>query len=569
MKEILKRFSDSFVFSGNLFALAKLVYSKSFNSFIDNYYFFLYTSRMKTKEKRKRNFFLSNLKFLKFLTCLIFCLGSVLLFAQYPSLENLIQIETKTKHFIVIDISGSMAPYFENVISALGIIPSAIPDTEMVSIYEFAEYPRLVVSKQAGKIGKEDFPKSAPGRYTDIWRILESILSDIKESPEDIFVIFFLTDGKDDPPPWSDRNQNRWDRIISESKQILSKKTVVVYGIGLAQITDILLLNSVFGSENVEILIRSPSTLRSAIERIIQGARRRKLRAVIMKEMDDGKIEIKERSKKEKKDRIEINYTLTSYYQHLPVQISIKEFKCKYGEGETKQKTPFDIQPKKNKEITFFLKKPTFPHWAIGRKIVKIQDKGELEVDCSFIHENEIRELGLEPKVTLVGLTQDISYNIKYGIPISFLSILFLSFILLIIFGKKWLSLPPPTLFGTILINNKPHHLIDQKKQKVYIKENGAEVMVDDKNGTEVICSLIVKREEGLEKIYLQPGENYPFFLPAGEINDDPYKLEWKGSTIMFLEMRPRLAPERKWLNFLIILILLFFLNLLIFKIGP
>ena len=489
----------------------------------------------------------------------LFFITSSLLFSQTESLESLFGLgRPPAKHFIIVDVSGSMRTHFQRVISACSVIPQALEQEDTVSIFIFATWPKKICSKRAREIRSQDFPQTcaggSEGQYTDIWEVLEEVILEMNKSNQDIFTIFFLTDGRDEPPPGADRSNERWQRIINSADSIISRKSLIAYGIGLGAFTDVNLVTQIFGTENTRILIQSPYRLKRSIDSIVRDVKRRLLKAAVNKEINEGKIEIVQKKIKEKKDKILLNYLFTSRYQHLPVRVTV--------EGEESI-----ILPKKSKIFTLYNKKPPLSKWRIGRRIYRLPER-KLCINASFQHKREIENLGLAPDVKFE--SPKINYTIKYGIPVSFFLTFFISIVLLVIFGKKWLSLPTPLLFGRITFKSKDYYLSDYKSQKLHIniRENGEEIIISTTEGEETIFSLIAEREGNFEKIYLKPGKKF-FFLTGGEIKDDPYNLNLGTSKVILSEMAPRLSLERKWLNFLIVTILLFIINLVTFKIGP
>lgn len=205
--------------------------------------------------------------------------------------------EQHAHYVIAVDTSLSMTERFEEVGPALRVLTSLMEPGDRVSVVAFDKHPRLLWS---GKIGNDRkrlltaLPKKAnrQGTRTDIGAAVGKIIARTDIAPESLQVVFFLTDGHDEPPGSSDFSgpdrEAAWAALRRRAARS-SGKLIKVYGIGLdTGATDVDLLKRVFADVG-RVTVQSRH-LSAYFQGLKSELRRQRLRALVKKELATGSV---------------------------------------------------------------------------------------------------------------------------------------------------------------------------------------------------------------------------------------------------------------------------------------
>jgi len=119
--------------------------------------------------------------------------------------------------------------------------------------------------------------------------------------------------------------------------------------------------------------------------------------------------------------------------------------------------------------------------------------------------EEEIRGLGLEPRVRLRGFETVVAYSYPAGIPFSFLALLPLSLLTFVLLAARWARVPPPEVFGTLSGGGiPPMDLGREHKRRVRIGGAGQDVDIE-LPGVVGAFEIEVRRRGSYDILFLRP----------------------------------------------------------------
>jgi len=510
---------------------------------------------------------------------MLFCtlMVSLLVVAERNPLYDLFEIhgKPKTKFFLIIDVSLSMKDYFNAVIDACKMIARTFAtDTfyacDTVFIYEFADMPKLLCIKPFNAIRGDDFPDKPFGYKTDIGKALELLLQDMKSGDQLINVVFFLTDGREDPPEYSEfypvgseEWRVAWKQLKDGYNTVLERSELLCYGVGLTKYADIQILQRIFSGDRVELLHSEPLALREKVERITSRIKERWLKSAVSKELHDGYIQFCHVGSKIAKDTVYELYRIDSKYKVLPVHLYISEFAFSTWEGNILKPETLYIGPNRISKtfMVYYLKyKP--PIWSrLGRKVYTYRDSGKFLVTAAFEHGSYIRELGITPYVECRQSRQVMEYQIVIGIPWMFVIIVIGFIVTFMPLTRKWLILPKPKLFGRVTWSGGTIRLDELNADKLYFYfDSSNKLRCDRIRQPNTVFMLKVQRSDGFDMITVES----PVY--RGEITSGIFDITIDGQTITFYDMQKKRSPQRQWSKWTTFFVIFIIIGIFTFK---
>ena len=151
---------------------------------------------------------------------------------EVEPLYRLFKVKNASVHYLlVIDTSLSMAPSFNQVKDALASLTESLEVGDSVSIIGFDNRPKLIYQGKVKEPIKEFSDKlpSGPnpkGRKTDIGAAVNLAVKQIEANPADLQLMFFLTDGRNEPPESSPYKQDAgagWRQLKKRAAKLKNK----------------------------------------------------------------------------------------------------------------------------------------------------------------------------------------------------------------------------------------------------------------------------------------------------------------------------------------------------------
>ena len=361
---------------------------------------------------------------------------------EVDELYRLFDVDNVDTHYIIaIDTSLSMKESFKNVTDGLSSLTESFKKGDTISIVTFDKDAKVIYQGSI-KGSRDEFVKDLPkapskdGNNTDIGKALESVIGQIKKSDDELQLVFFLTDGLDEPPdssPYKKRGESSWAELKSKAK-IIEGKDIKVHGIGLNSNTDIDLIKSVFSEATP--LTLSPGELESYFSSLKDEIREAKLKSELARELREGKIKLapvkgSDWGEVGPAGRLEIDYKITSKYKYLPALITLdapkllnlsstnkddgRDFKVRMKSG-----SEVTILPGKSKVVTVQL---TVPKIARSRKIGSVKDvyAGKLgfAINAALQPEGGLESLEIDSKAKVSGQRSKITFYRMEGLPVT------------------------------------------------------------------------------------------------------------------------------------------------------
>jgi len=410
---------------------------------------------------------------------------------EVDELYRLFDVGNVSTHYVVaIDTSLSMKDSFSSVRDGLSALTDSFKKGDKISIITFDKDPK-VIYQGAIEGSKNDFIKELPkspnkeGRSTDIGKALESVTRQIEKSDEELQLVFFLTDGLDEPPdssPFKKNSDSSWEGLRNKAKEI-EGNDIKVHGIGLNSNTDIDLIKKIFpGTTQITL---SPNELKNYFSSLKGEIREAKLMSELDKELRGGKIKITPEKdggwgEIESEGRLEREYKIKSDYEHLSSLINLKAPRLmSLSSNRKKDVEDFRVRlvddnevilsPGESKIVTISV---TAPEFTKSRKVGSVKETfdGELvlDIEATLLPESGLKSLETDPKVGVTGRRREISFYRMDGFPFTMAAIYVLAAVIFsgvivrtVIYPvgkriKKSVTLPPLT--GRLAFSNAPEN---------------------------------------------------------------------------------------------------------------
>lgn len=329
-----------------------------------------------------------------------------------------------------------MAPSFVQVKDALALLMESFEVGDSVSIIEFNNRPKLIyegkvkqpIKKLSVKLPSSPNPK---GQKTDIGAATNLAVKQITANPADLQLMFFLTDGKNEPPDSSLYKQDAdttW-RQLKKRVAKLKKKTLKVHGIGLNSNTDIDLLRQVFPDSSQITL--APAELKKYFIGLKENIKEERLKVKLKRELKEGNIIIASAKNKDwgsvkSSGRLTKRYRLTSNYKHLPVTITLNNPRLvsltgKRGGEDFKMKIKgprrFILKPGKKRTVEVELTASELPRdYHIGERQDIYNGQLDLGLKGKLKYGNGLAALGMDKTANSEKRLREFTFSHRRGL---------------------------------------------------------------------------------------------------------------------------------------------------------
>lgn len=418
-------------------------------------------------------------------------LGSAKTESEISKLYRIFKIKNVSANYIiVIDTSLSMAPVFDEVKDALGGLTQSLKAGDTISIISFDNRPKLIYQGRIGRSKWAVFSKlpdspNPDGQRTDIGAAIEAVLRQTERSKSDLQFVFFLTDGRDEPPDASKFEREAeasWVKL-KEQAAASKKKVLRVHGIGLNANTDINLLRQVFpDSDQITI---SPPELKSYFIELKDRIREERLKVQLNRELRSGRVTIEPVGGEEwgeirSKGEIIRRYRVTSTYRHLPVIVDLKPPRLKSVidketggsrrddfKVELVGPSRFELKPRTSRLMKVRLKAPELPRvLKIGRSPIYYDGEIQLNLSANLRPSAGLTALGFNSEASLANGRQRFTFYHLVGQAFSTIAVLGLAALLIAAVLTRIVFMPagrlisrlisPPPLTGRLAFSQAP-----------------------------------------------------------------------------------------------------------------
>ena len=340
---------------------------------------------------------------------------------------------------ILLDASGSMAGKFTPCRRAVVDFVRQLTTHEIMHLRLFGDVPEAPLEGRGDQVASqvdhflrtEPFPAKRKG--TDIGMAIHKGL-EFLERPEASAVqaFFLLTDGQHQPFPHIRTpytrdfdNDSDWQDLYQRGHALAQSRTVFVYGYGLGERTDIALLRRVFPERNVELIPGDAAGVAQVLEQVRQRLQREQLRRAIEQELRTGGIEaqLAMTSIMGKEPHFQVPISVRNTYKHLPMRLEQVRLQVEEGEGmeSTVEGFPSGSTLEPGQTMEGSVRGSIFipsRRWRLGKKEERYQTRLVFFPNATFVHEEVLKELGFDPKVSVQTASLSVDVRRRVGIPL-------------------------------------------------------------------------------------------------------------------------------------------------------
>lgn len=484
--------------------------------------------------------------------------------AYAQTLADKFQIaKPQTHHIVLLDTSGSMKPFFAEVLFAVQVLLNALPQEDTLTVYRFDTY---TVTQCEGTISTLELNQCLPtevntsrGSKTEIGEAFRKVLDSVESSNAQIITIFFLTDGKEEPRADSDFAKNHdeaWTQLGQYAKKIVDGREIRGYGLGLKEYTDVGLLSRILPQDRVEVVsMKNTSELRARLLGLVERVQRNWLRIAVQEELAKYRVELQSISEsKTSGQTVSQDFSIRSLYPHLdiePASISASAG----GPSVTVTPSSSVVVPKQGSSepvlLSFLIPEPPM-RFKFGRSLVEREMPVSWTVKTNFVDADEIRQLGLDPSPQIKADAVTIQYAYHTGYPASFFISLGLSPLIAIACAFFWLRLPLPIVYGKLKIGEMSAQDLEAfRKKELRIGCVGSDITVPNVNG---FFTLRVKRSGNWDTLHFRPCSEKIYF--EGRLESSHTEIELKQKLVevriesidlLLTNVQQRSIPRRAW----------------------
>ncbi len=468
----------------------------------------------------------------------------------------------RAHHIVLLDTSGSMRPFFTQVLDAVRTLLQAFPVQDTLTVFQFDDFPRRLAG---GKIESLDLaqalPAEANGQKTDIGNAFVKALDEIEQSGAEVVTLFFLTDGVEDLPdnsPFKTNHDAAWSTLTVRGMKACDGRELAAFGLGLKTRTDVGLLTKVFPSDHVEVVtLNNPAELRDKLQAMAEKVRHRWLKKAVGEELSRHSAKVVELSPMTREGgRFVARYAIESTYPHLP--LSLVDVNVAENTGLPvwfEPAPPYEVGPASPRvefSVIADIPQPGDYLWWKPRKQLEQETAYSVTLSSGFEDAEELARLGFTPEISFDTLAGGAADRITVGSPKASFAALGIGPVLLLFAAVLWLRLPRPIVYGKVMVPGAGVIEAAQiNKPVLKIGPNGSHVPVPDGEGA---LELSVARQGGFDTISLKPVEGVichnDEVLGLGsrkKIDSNTFDVFIGPVNVTLIGMSSRRAPRRGW----------------------
>lgn len=336
---------------------------------------------------------------------------------------------------ILLDASGSMGAMYAPVRQAAVSFSASLTARETLHMRAFSSVPTVAL-EGAGDVAGPKAPQTLPERPlpggTDLGLAIDKVL-EFFERPgaAPLHAFFLLTDGRHQPPAGSpyprDFDHSNWRALRARAHDLARRGTVLVYGFGLHQQTDIALLTRVFPATAVEIVVGGVNSVPEVLERMRQRLRARQILMAIQEELNSGGVSAQADSPAltSRDPEAKVRVVIRNGYRHLPVTLTALSFTPTPGSSaavsaELQAALPIPLKPGESVQVIADVRGPEAQRGsvALGRREQVYTASFETRLRASFPDAGELRAAGIEdpaPRIDAGVFT--VEFRLARGVP--------------------------------------------------------------------------------------------------------------------------------------------------------
>lgn len=203
---------------------------------------------------------------------------------------------------LLMDVSGSMLGKYDTARAAAIQFVSALSEREHLHLRLFAGVVStpLDASGVEARQRIEQFlpPSPLPGQGTDLGMAIQKGIEFLERPGSASVQIFLLiTDGIHQPPASSPYSRDfagddDWRILRERAQNLCQQHTVLVYGFGIGNQTDIQLLQQLFPVQNVELVVGNVNEMANFLLQIREQIRQVQLAAAIESDLKQGELQV-------------------------------------------------------------------------------------------------------------------------------------------------------------------------------------------------------------------------------------------------------------------------------------
>lgn len=479
------------------------------------------------------------------------------------TLEDLFRPQLPVTHYVVLlDTSGSMRPYFAGVAGSLRQFLSSLKSPDTVTVIRFdTTWVRLCT----GTAGEIVVDACAPdrvefGRHTDIGAALRQGLAEAERSTADILILLFLTDGKHEPPPFSQYPGlagQAWTELERKGYRLAQQREIFGFAVGLRQYADVALLRRVLPPDRTQVInLSAPGLLQGQLDAIRAKIRQRRLASAVREELRKGRVAINPAGPPRiVGERLIAPYGVRSEYSRLPVRFRLRTIE---GRPDARVSLPSGaattLEPGKAVPLEVFLPVPTSAKWRVGKTVERWEEALTLVPEAAFVHEREIQALGITPAVRVAGTSQTLNVSRQAGIAVTFLGGLLAGVIMVAWGRRRWLSIPPPSAYGVLQLPASNQSYAIEVFRKPVVTLGGPEGDVALPGASEPRATIQARRQQGWDSLVVIPASigaqvGDRWVVPGQEeaLEQEVVHVQTGGVEVVLSEVGPRRAPSAQW----------------------
>jgi len=343
---------------------------------------------------------------------------------------------------ILLDASGSMKEEYTTVRDAVVDFAKTLDESEDVSLRVFAQVPcapREGNGREIRQQVKKYLPlQTLPGSGTDLGLALEKgVVWLEREGASPTQALFLLTDGHHQPLPDSPYSQDfdgdaDWQNLRQRAHTLSPQRTLLVYGLGLGEHTDIAVLRRVFPAQAVEVIVGQPGEVGRVLAQMRERLRRARLRQAVHEELEAGRVTVELPQIGLKYQGgipsavLDVPAQVRNGYPHLPVVIRNVTATTPEEASQVPLRVQLEnppeealLEPQGQQEFRVRIDLVSPPsRWRLGKVEERYQADYQLSAGASFQLQAALAELGIDDPVRVQPAALPVDIRLRVGVPI-------------------------------------------------------------------------------------------------------------------------------------------------------